>query len=62
MVFNTLTRVWEEPNVTQKELLLGIQVGDTEASGVMGAQRVVRLGRAIDGHTMRWLGVLLHAN
>lgn len=34
MVYNTLTSAWEEPDVTEKELLMGYRVGDTEASGV----------------------------
>ena len=54
MVYNTLT------GVTEKGLLMGYQVGDTEAPGVTDAQRVVRLGRAMDGHTRRWLGAFCY--
>ena len=53
MVYNTLTGVWEEPDVTEKELLMGYQVGDTDAPSVMEAQRAVKLGHAMDGHAMR---------
>ena len=58
-LFNTYTNVWEEPDADEKELLLGYSRGDTAAPG---AERSLRLGRALDAHTMRWLGATLHAN
>ena len=61
-VFNLHTNLWEEPDAEEKEELLGFQRGDTAASGVTEAQRAVRLGRALDGTTMRWLGAFLHAS
>ena len=54
-VFNTHTNVWEEPDSDEKELLLGYTLGDTAAVGVSDEDRTVRLGRALDGTTMRWL-------
>ena len=61
-MFNTLTYEWEEPDAEEKELLLGYSRGDTAAPGVSDAERCVRLGRALDAHTMRWLGAILHAS
>ena len=61
-VFNIITKVWEEPDAEEKEVLMGYMKGDTAASGVTKDQRAVRLGRALDGHTMRWLGAFLHAS
>ena len=61
-VFNTQTNVWEEPDAEEKELLLGYTLGDTAAAGVSDEDRAVRLGRALDGTTMRWLGAILHAS
>ena len=61
-VFNTATNIWEEPDAEEKELLLGYRAGDTAAQGVSDADRAVRLGRALCGNTMRWLGAILHAS
>ena len=43
----------------EMEKLMGYNEGDTAAEGVTEAQRAVRLGRALNGHTMRWFGVFL---
>lgn len=56
------THVWEEPDVEEKEELLGFQRGNTAAPGNVEAQRAIRLGRALDGTTMRLLGAFLHAS
>ena len=61
-LFNIYTNEWEEPDVDEKELLLGYSRGDTAALGVTDAERSMRLGRALDGHVMRWLGDMLHAS
>ena len=61
-VFNIVSNVWEEPDAKEKESLLGYQRGDTAAPGVTENQRAIRLGRALDGNTMRWFGALLHAS
>ena len=61
-LFNIYTNEWEEPDADEKELLLGYSKGDTAAPGVTDAERSVRLGRALDGHVMRWLGATLHAS
>ena len=60
-VLNLMTAEWEGPDVLEKEQLLGIQVNDTAASGVTTDARAIRIGRALDAHTMRWLGAFLHA-
>ena len=46
----------------EKELLLGYAAGDQSAPGVTEAERAIRLGRALEGNTMRWLGAYLHAS
>ena len=61
-VFNTETNLWEEPDAEEKELLVGYTPGDTAASGVSEADRAIRLGRALEGNTMRWLGAYLQAS
>ena len=61
-VFNTETLEWEEPDVEEKEMLLGYAAGDTTAPGVTQEERAIRLGRALEGNTMRWLGAYLHAS
>ena len=61
-VFNTISLEWEEPDAEEKELLLGYAPGDTAAAGVTEEERAIRLGRALEGNTMRWLGAYLHAS
>ena len=61
-VYNLHTNIWEEPDAMEKVLLLGFYTGDTATPGVTKDQRSVRLGRALDGNTMRWLGAFLHAS
>ena len=61
-VFNTVSLEWEEPDTEEKEGLLGFGEGDTAAPGVNEEDRAIRLGRALEGHTMRWLGAFLHAS
>ena len=60
-VFNIISLEWEEPDAEEKEMLLGYATGDTLAAGVTDAERAIRLGRALEGNTMRWLGAYLHA-
>lgn len=57
MIYNTLTSVWDEPNMTEEELLMGFQMGDTVPGGVTEAQRAVTLCSAMDTRTMRRLGI-----
>ena len=57
-----LTDQWEEPDVREKELLLGFQADDTAAPGVTTDARAIKIGRALDANTMRWLGAFLHAS
>ena len=61
-VFNANNLEWEEPDVEEKELLLGYATRDTSAPGVTEAERAIRLGRALEGNTMRWLDAYLHAS
>ena len=61
-VFNIHINKREEPNAEEKDSLLGYQRGDTAAPGGTKDQRAIRLLRALDGITMRWLGALLHAS
>ena len=60
-VFNVIYNRWEEPSVGEKKMMLCYQEGDTTAAKVTKAQRAIRLGRALDGHTMRWFGAFLAA-
>ena len=53
---------WEEPDAEEKEMLLGYAAGDTFAPGVTESERAIRLGRALEGNPMRWLGAYLHAS
>ena len=52
-LFNTLTNEWEEPDAEEKKLQLKYSRGDTAAPRVSDAERCMRLGRALDAHTMR---------
>ena len=52
-VFNVQTNQWEEPDVEEKELFLGFQINDIAAPGVTTDARAIRIGRALDGNTMR---------
>ena len=61
-IFNTIRLKWEEPDVEEKEMLLGYAAGDTMAAGVTADERAIRLGRALEGNTMRWLEAFLHAS
>ena len=61
-LFNKHSNEWEEPNAEEKEQLLGYAPGDTAAPGVSDEDRSIRLGIALDGNTMRWLGAILHAS
>ena len=61
-VFNNISNDWEEPDAEERELLLGYSAGDTAAPGVSEEDRAIRLGRALEGNTMRYLGAILHAS
>ena len=52
-VFNIQTDQSEEPDVREKELLLGFQAHDTAAPGVTTDARAIRIGRALDANTVR---------
>ena len=61
-VFNVQIDQWEEPDVQEKELFLGFHVNNIAAPGVTTNARAIRIGRALDSNTMRWLGAFLHAS
>ena len=61
-VYNLVTNKWEEPDAEEKEMLMGYNRGDTHAPGVSDEERSIRIGRALDANTMRWLGATLHAS
>ena len=61
-VYNIVSNTWEEPDAQEKEMLLGYSRGDTAAVGVSDEERSIRIGRALDATTMRWLGAILHAS
>ena len=56
-LWNILTKCWEEPSLEEKEQLMGYAIGDTAGGHATVKQRATRLGQAMDGNTMRWLGV-----
>ena len=61
-VFNIVSNTWEDLDAEEKEMLLGFNRGDTAAIGVSDEERSIRIGRALDANTMRWLGAILHAS
>ena len=60
-LWNKITKCWEEPNITEREQLMGYKIGSTNGGMATDKQRIHRLGQAMDGNTMRWLGAFLHA-
>ena len=60
-VFNLHTSIWEEPDIIKKEMLIGFQPNSNNTLGVSRDQRAIRLGRALDGTTMAWMGASLQA-
>ena len=60
-LWNLLTKCWEEPTLEEKEQLMGYNIGDTAGGHATIPQRASRLGQAMDGNTMRWLGAFLYA-
>ena len=61
-VFSIHTDQWEEPDVREKELLLGFMADDTAAPKVTSDARAFHIGRALDANTLRWLGAFLHVS
>ena len=61
-VFNIVSDTWEEPDVEEKEMLLGFTRGNTAAPEISDEERSIRIGRALDANTMRWLGAILYAS
>ena len=61
-LWNTISKCWEEPTLEEKEQLMGYKVGSTDGGLATIPQRTKRLGQAMEGNTMRWLGAFLHAS
>ena len=52
---------WIEPTLREKEQLMGYRVDDTRGGLATVSERVVRLGQAMDGNTLKWMGAYLSA-
>ena len=52
---------WDEPSLREKEMFMGYEPDATKSAHVTIQQRAQRLGQAMDGNTMRWLGAYLYA-
>ena len=52
-VYNTLTETWGKTTIEEKESLMGYTKGTTGAADITDNQRAIRIGRALDGTTMR---------
>lgn len=60
-LWNTNIKCWEIPTLQEKEQLLGYRIDSTNGGLATDLQRVKRLGQAMAGNTMRWLGAFLYA-
>ena len=60
-LWNKTMRRWDEPSSKEREQLIRYKVDATLAGHVTVQQRAQRLGQAMDGNTMRWLGTYLYA-
>ena len=50
-----------EPTLHEKEQLMGYRINDTEGGKATDKQRAERLGQAMDGNTLRWIGAMISA-
>ena len=50
---------WIEPTVWEKEQMLGDRVDDSMGGLATDIERAARLGQAMDGNTLRWMGAFL---
>ena len=60
-LWNKKMKRWDEPSLKEREQMMGYKSDATCAAHVTIQQRAERLGRAMDGNTMRWFGAFLHA-
>ena len=60
-LWNKTMKRWDEPSLNEKEQMMGYNIDATKAGHVTIGQRAMRLGQAMDGNTMRWLGAFLYA-
>ena len=60
-LWNKITKCYEEPTIEEKEQLMGYDIGSTCGGLATPQERSKRLGQAMDGNTMRWLGAFLYA-
>ena len=61
-VFNTFTTKWDDPDVREKEILLGFAPHSTHTPRVSQEQCAIRVGQALDDTTMAWLGAFLQSS
>ena len=52
---------WIEPTLKEKEQLMGYRVDDTRGGLATESERAARLGQAMDGNTLKWMGAYLSA-
>ena len=52
---------WIEPTLKEKEQLMGYRIDDTKGGLATDQERAERLGQAMDGNTIRWMGAFLSA-
>ena len=55
MVYDENLREWQEPNAGERERIMGLLRGSTEAWGVSEADRRRLIGAAIDVRAYAWL-------
>ena len=60
-LWNKAMRRRDEPSLKEREQLMGYEPDATKTAHVTVQQRAQRLGQAMDGNTMRWLGAFLYA-
>ena len=60
-VYNTITKEWEEPNIREREELMGMRPGDSEGLGVSYTERVALVGQEMDHNGRKWLGAIMGA-
>ena len=60
-LWDRVSHNWIEPTLREKEKLMGYRVDDTQGGLATDQERTSRLGQAMDGNTLRWMGAFLSA-
>ena len=60
-LWDKVSHNWIEPTLREKEQLMGYNIDDTKGGLATDAERASRLGQAMDGNTLRWMGAYLSA-